>query len=166
MTKRVPCTPLPVQVALSALHADERAEVLRCCTRRMPLARCVDLDAVAGRLRGYVAADVAAVACEAALAAAVEAVRAAEEAGQPEAVESPGFLAGLRVTAAHFEAAAAAAGPSVLRGLTPDIPDVSFEDIGGLEVRRCWDVGAGAGGGGCGSGLSALLHFSQVLISC
>lgn len=127
-------------MTLAALHAGEREEVLRCCTQRMPLAPDVQLAAVAAQLRGYVSADVAAVASEAALACAVQAVHAAETEGRLADVELPEFLAGLRVTAAHFEVAAAALGPAVLRGMAPDVPDVSFDDIGGLEVSSQWGV--------------------------
>lgn len=127
-----------MQVALGALRPEERAEVLRCCTARMPLAPGVQVEAVAARLRGYVAADVAAVAAEAALLCAVEAVRAAEAAGRhvPSAVEEPGFLESLRVSSAHFEAAVERLGPAVLRGLAPEVPAVRWDDIGGLQVGR------------------------------
>lgn len=109
---------------------------MRCVTRRMPLAPDVCLEGVAARLRGYVAADVAAVCSEAALLCASEAVAAAEAAGRVEAVGEPQFLAGLRVRGEHFEAALARLGPSVLRGLAPEVPDdVSWDAIGGLEVR-------------------------------
>ena len=138
-------------MALTALGKRERLEVLHCCTRHMPLADGGDcLDAVAARLHGCVGADVAAVCVEAAMAACVEAVAAAEDlttsggtdamvgggSGGLEAwLQSPAFLAGLRVTPAHFAAAAAAARPSVLRGLAPDVPDdISFDAIGGLQV--------------------------------
>ncbi|PRW18391.1 cell division cycle 48-like protein [Chlorella sorokiniana] len=129
---------LDCEVALGALRAEERAEVLRCCAARMPLAPGVQLDEVAARLRGYVAADVAAVASEAALLCAVEAVRAAEAGGRhvPSAIEDPGFLESLCVTAAHFEAAVERLGPSVLRGLAPEVPAVRWDDIGGLQEAK------------------------------
>ena len=136
-----------LQVALGALQPGERAEVLRCCAGRMPLAPDVQLDAVAARLRGFVAADVAAVAAEAALLCAVEAVRAAEAAGRhvPAMLEEPGFLESLRVSAAHFGAAVERLGPSVLRGLAPEVPAVRWDDIGGLQV---------GGGHGCCRGMA------------
>lgn len=131
-------TPPLRQVALGALQPGERAEVLRCCAGRMPLAPDVQLGAVAARLRGFVAADVAAVAAEAALLCAVEAVQAAEAAGRHVAtvLEEPGFLESLRVSAAHFEAAVERLGPSVLCGLAPEVPAVRWDDIGGLQVGR------------------------------
>ncbi|KAI7845235.1 hypothetical protein COHA_001279 [Chlorella ohadii] len=129
---------LDCEVALGALRPEERAEVLRCCTARMPLAPDVQLDAFAARLRGFVAADVAAVAAEAALLCAAEAVRALEAEGRhvPSALEQPEFLASLRVSAAHFEAAVVRLGPSVLRGLAPEVPAVRWDDIGGLQEAK------------------------------
>lgn len=126
---------LDAEVALGALGEQERLAVLRCCTQRMPLAPCVDLPAIAAQLRGYVAADVAAVASEAGLLCAAEAVQAAEAGGRLAEVGSEGFLAGLLVTAGHFQAAAARLGPSVLRGLSPEVPQVGWDDVGGLQVR-------------------------------
>lgn len=130
-------------MALGALRPEERAEVLRCCAARMPLAPDVQLEAVAARLRGYVAADVAAVAAEAALLCAVEAVRVAEAAGRhvPSALEEPGVLESLRVSGAHFEAAVERLGPAVLRGLAPEVPAVRWDDIGGLQVGAGWAEG-------------------------
>jgi transitional endoplasmic reticulum ATPase len=122
-------------VAFAALHQQERLEVLCCCTQRIPLQEGVELPAVAAQLRGYVAADVAAVCAEAALMRAVEAVHAAEAAGQETTVDAPNFLASVRVGAAHFEAAVARLGPAVLRGLAPEIPEISFDQIRGLQVR-------------------------------
>ena len=129
-------------MAFAALHQQERLEVLRCCTQRMPLQESVELPAVAAQLRGYVAADVAAVCTEAALMCAVEAVHAAEAAGQVAAVDAPEFLASLWVGPPHFEAAVARLGPAVLRGLAPEIPEISFEQIGGLQVRL-WCLACG-----------------------
>ncbi|KAI3435528.1 hypothetical protein D9Q98_001594 [Chlorella vulgaris] len=124
---------LDSEVALGALQAGERLAVLQCCSRHMPLHSDVQLQPIATRLRGFVAADVAAVCAEAALVCAVEAVRVAEAEGRLEAVQGQAFLAGLAVRAAHFEAAEARLGPAVLRGLAPEVPDTRFEDIGGLQ---------------------------------
>ena len=124
------------EVALGALREDERADVLRCCTQRMPLDACVSLPHLAAQLRGYVAVDAAAVCSEAALVCAVEAVRGAEAAGCAAGVEAPDFLSSLRVTDAHFEVAAARLGPAVLRGLAPEVPEVSWDAIGGLAEAK------------------------------
>lgn len=123
------------EVALGVLGEEERLAVLRCCTQRMPLAPDVDLPGIAAQLRGYVAADVAAVASEAGLLCAAAAVGAAEAEGRLAEVEEEAFLAGLRVTPEHFEAAVAQLGPAVLRGLAPEVPQIGWDDVGGLEVR-------------------------------
>ncbi|MFC5995433.1 AAA family ATPase [Pseudonocardia hispaniensis] len=75
--------------------AAARAEILRAAGRNTPLAAEVDLDALAGELEGYSAADCAAVLREAALTAMRESLDAAE------------------VTAAHIAAARAAVPPSL-----------------------------------------------------
>lgn len=137
---------LDSEVALGALGEGERLAVLRCCTRRMPLAPCVDLPGTAARLQGYVAADVAAVASEAGLLCAAAAVEAAEAEGRLAQVEGEAFLAGLRVTAGHFEAAVERLGPAVLRGLAPEVPHIGWDDVGGLEVRLARCIRRAAGG--------------------
>lgn len=110
----------------------------------MPLGPGVCLEQLAHRLRGYTGADVAAVCTEAALRCASEAVAAAESAaggadGMAEEdlsqhLASPKFLASLRVEGRHFEAAVGQLGPAVLRGLSPEVPEVRWEDVGGLQV--------------------------------
>lgn len=111
------------------------AQVLRCATRGMPLGEGVDLALLAQTLRGYTAADCVAVCTEAALRCAAEAVAAVEECGgELGVVASQGFLAALRVEARHVEGAVAVLGPAVLRGLCPELPEVRWEEVGGLQV--------------------------------
>jgi len=113
----------------------------------MPLGADVNLPTLARRLRGHTAADCVAVCTEAALRCASEAVAAAEAAAAAEewgANACPGelghvlasreFVEGLRVEARHLEAAAAVLGPAVLRGVSPEVPEVAWEDVGGLQV--------------------------------
>lgn len=111
-------------------------QVLRCATRKMPLGAGVDLAGLAAQLRGYTAADCVAVCTEAAVRCASEAVAAAEAEGDLEQVASSDWLGALRVERAHFEAAVGQLGPAVLRGLCPELPDVSWEDVGGLEEAK------------------------------
>jgi transitional endoplasmic reticulum ATPase len=75
--------------------AEARAEILRAAGRNIPLAPDVDLDALGAELKGYSAADCAAVLREAALAAMRESLEATE------------------VTSAHIAAARAAVPPSL-----------------------------------------------------
>ncbi|GAB4820477.1 hypothetical protein N2152v2_007523 [Parachlorella kessleri] len=140
---------LDLEVALGPLSLEDRLQVLRCATQSMPLGPSVNLITLAQRLRGHTAADCVAVCTEAALRCASEAVAAAEEAaaaegewGAPRAGElgqvlsSREFLEGLRVEARHLEAAAAVLGPAVLRGVSPEVPEVAWEDVGGLQEAK------------------------------
>ncbi|MGH3711170.1 MAG: AAA family ATPase, partial [Pseudonocardiaceae bacterium] len=75
--------------------ADARAAILRSTARNTPLAADVNLDALAGELAGYSAADCAALIREAALTAMRESLEATE------------------ITAAQLAAARQAVGPSM-----------------------------------------------------
>ena len=133
---------LDAELAFGALGAAEREEVLRCACAGMPLDAGANLASLAARLHGHTAADCAAVCAEAALCAAAEccarlaaetpsALEAAERAAA--AGEAHPVLAGAVVRAEHLEAAAAALGPASLRGLAPEVPDVDWDDVGGLQ---------------------------------
>ena len=98
-----------------------RREILDIHTRGMPLAEDVNLDALAARTHGFVGADLRALATEAAMAA----IRRERE---DDAVET--------VTGADFERALAGVGPSAMREVVAEHPDVSFDDVGGLEDAK------------------------------
>jgi hypothetical protein len=117
---------LDLELRCGPLSDEDRIEVLRACAAGMPLCPTVDLAAVAVGLRGFMAADVGAVCLEAALRCAVHAVEAVEAAGLgEEALADAGWLEGLEVGVAHFEEAAAAVAPSLLRELAgPEVPEV------------------------------------------
>jgi transitional endoplasmic reticulum ATPase len=94
-----------------------RREVLTVHTRGMPLAADVDLDTVAARTHGFVGADLASLAREAAMSALR---RDADREGPPD------------VTAADFERALAAVDPSAMREYVAESPEETFVDVGGL----------------------------------
>lgn len=100
-----------------------RRQILEVHAARMPLDEAVDLEAVAAETHGYVGADLAALAREAAMAA----VRRAGEALD---------AASLRVTPADFAAALKVVGPSAIREVILDAPDVRWADIGGAEAAK------------------------------
>ena len=110
-----------------------RHEILQVHTRGMPLADDVDLDRLADRTHGYTGSDVAALAKEAAMAA----LRRLLPDLDPEQSELPQeLLDSLVVTGADFEEGLAEVAPSALREILVQIPDVSWEDVGGLEEVR------------------------------
>ncbi|WP_425568908.1 AAA family ATPase [Pseudonocardia xishanensis] len=93
--------------------AAARADILRASSRNTPLASDVDLDALAGELDGYSAADCAAILREAALTAMRESLDAAE------------------VTAAHLEKAR--------RTVPPSLDPVQVAELEAYAARRSSD---------------------------
>ena len=95
-----------------------RADILRVCTRTMPIAEGTDLAGIALRCVGYVGADLAALCREAALAAMREGAEA--------------------VAAHHFARAMCSVVPSTRRSTAvAGVGGVTWDDIGGLEdVKR------------------------------
>ncbi|WP_372891383.1 CDC48 family AAA ATPase [Rhodosalinus sp.] len=110
-----------------------RREVLGIHTRGMPLDEDVDLDGLARVTYGFVGADIAALAREAAM----DAVRRLlPEIDLKEEVPAR-ILEDLAVTRADFENALRRVQPSAMREIMIQVPNVSWDDIGGLsEVRE------------------------------
>ncbi len=111
-----------------------RLEILEIHTRGMPLEKDVDLGALADVTHGYAGSDLAALAREAALAAlrrAVPTLDLEKKTIPREALEA------LHVTAADFRDGQKDVQPSALREIVIEIPNVRWEDVGGLaEARR------------------------------
>ena len=110
-----------------------RREILGIHTRGMPLADGVDLDALARRTYGFVGADLAALTREAAL----EAVRRIlpkinlEEAAIPTEI-----LDALSVDTHDFDNALKRVQPSAMREVMVQVPNISWDDVGGLDAAR------------------------------
>ncbi|HIE37422.1 TPA: AAA family ATPase, partial [Candidatus Geothermarchaeota archaeon] len=107
-----------------------RKEILQIHTRNMPLADDVDLDKLADITHGYVGADLAALAKEAAMNALRRFL--------PEIEKSEGeipteVIQKIKVTMNDFFEAMKELQPSALREIMVEIPEVKWEDIGGLE---------------------------------
>ncbi len=111
-----------------------RKEILQIHTRNMPLADDVDLDKLAEVTHGYVGADLAALAKEAAMNALRRFL--------PEIEKSEGeipteVLQKIKVTMEDFYEAMKELQPSALREITVEVPEVHWDDIGGLrEVKQ------------------------------
>jgi transitional endoplasmic reticulum ATPase len=110
-----------------------RREILGIHTRGMPLAPDVDLDDLARRTFGFVGADIAALAREAAL----EAVRRImPRINLSEAVIPTEILDALSVELKDFENALKRVQPSAMREVMVEAPTIRWDDIGGLDAAR------------------------------
>ncbi|WP_254538190.1 AAA family ATPase [Halomarina litorea] len=106
-----------------------RRAVLDVLTRDVPLADDVDLDRVAGRTHGFVGADLERLVREAAL-------RTVRRHGLGPDAERPveaATLADLTVDATDLDDALTSVDPSALREVFVEVPDVTWDDVGGLE---------------------------------
>jgi len=110
-----------------------RREILAIHTRGMPLAEDVDLDDVARITYGFVGADLAALSRE----AAIDALRRNLPNIDLEAAEiPPDVLEQLNVTHDDFMNALKRVQPSALREIMIQVPDVGWDDVGGLEEAK------------------------------
>ena len=107
-----------------------RMEVLRIHTRNMKLSEDVDLAEIAKSTHGYVGADLAALCTEAALQCIREKMDIIDI--EDDTIDAE-VLDAMAVTNEHFRFAMGSTNPSSLRETVVEIPDVSWDDIGGLE---------------------------------
>jgi transitional endoplasmic reticulum ATPase len=106
-----------------------RREILAIHTRGMPLGDTVDLEELARTTHGFVGADLAALARE----AAIEAVRRIMPRLDLDAREiPPEVLEELQVTRDDFLAALKRVQPSAMREVMVQVPNVGWDDIGAL----------------------------------
>ncbi|GLT65041.1 hypothetical protein SLA2020_374940, partial [Shorea laevis] len=111
-----------------------RLEILRIHTRKMKLSDNVDLERIAKDTHGYVGADLAALCTEAALQCIREKMNLIDLGDKSIDAE---ILNSMAVTNEHFQTALATSNPSALRETMVEVPNVTWEDIGGLEnVKR------------------------------
>jgi len=111
-----------------------RFEILQIHTRGMPLGKDVELKNIAEATHGYTGSDIAALAKEAALAA----LRRVMPTLNVEEKAIPGdILEKLTVDRDDFQEGLREVQPSALREIVVDIPNVRWEDVGGLqEVKQ------------------------------
>lgn len=107
-----------------------RLEILRIHTKNMKLADDVDLEQIASETHGYVGSDIASLCSEAAMQQIrekMDLIDLDEDTIDAEVLDSLG------VTMENFRFALGASNPSALRETVVEIPNVKWEDIGGLE---------------------------------
>ena len=121
------------EIVLGVPDIPGRREILAIHTRGMPLDTDVDLDELARITYGFVGADMSALAREAAMETLRRNVpQTAIDAGQITAE----ILEKLRVSRADFTRALKRVQPSALREIMIEVPNVSWDDIGGLEDAK------------------------------
>ena len=111
-----------------------RLEVLRIHTRNMKLDDAVDLEAISKETHGYVGADLAALCTEAALQCIREKMDVIDL--EDDTIDAE-ILNSMAVTMDHFKTALGTSNPSALRETVVEVPNVCWDDVGGLEnVKR------------------------------
>jgi len=111
-----------------------RIEVLRIHTKNMKLAEDVDLPTLSKGSHGFVGADLAQLCSEAAMNCIREKLDLIDL--EEETIDAQ-VLDSMAVSMDHFKAALGIVNPSSLRETVVEVPNVSWDDIGGLdEVKR------------------------------
>jgi transitional endoplasmic reticulum ATPase len=117
------------EIVIGVPDKQGRLEVLQIHTRSMPLEEELDLERLSAVTHGFVGADLAALAREAAM----QALRRALPHVDPETGDIPAdILTNLYVTQADFDMALAEVSPSALREVLVEKPNVKWDDVGGL----------------------------------
>jgi transitional endoplasmic reticulum ATPase len=112
-----------------------RREILEIHTRGMPLAADVDIAHLSAITHGFTGADLAALCREAAMAALRRLLPGMDL--EDAAIIRSQQLLDIEVAMADFTAALREVEPSALREVLVELPDVGWEDVGGLEeVKR------------------------------
>jgi transitional endoplasmic reticulum ATPase len=108
----------------------------------MKLDEDVDPESIARETHGFVGADIAALCTEAAMQCIREKMDLIDI--EDEQIDAE-ILDSMAVSQDHFRHALQQSNPSSLRETVVEVPNVSWDDIGGLEdvkVRLCFSVGA------------------------
>ncbi|NJL05253.1 MAG: CDC48 family AAA ATPase [Chloroflexaceae bacterium] len=118
------------EIAIGVPDKIGRREILEIYTRGMPLTEEVDLERLASKTHGFVGADLESLCREAALRALR---RMLPELDFAQASIPYDVLMRLEITRADFEGALNDVEPSAIREIFTEIPDVRWDDIGGLQ---------------------------------
>ena len=118
------------EISIPTPDRNGRLEILRIHTRGMPLSDDVDLKRIADLSHGFVGADLEALAKEAAMSCVRDILPYVDFHTQEIPYER---IAGLEVSMRHFMNALLETEPSATREVFVEIPDVTLNDIGGLD---------------------------------
>jgi transitional endoplasmic reticulum ATPase len=121
------------EIELRVPDRDGRSEILQIHTRGMPLEDDVDMEEIADITHGFVGADLAALSRESAMNALR---RILPELDLEEQTIPQEVLEKLFVTNDNFMEALKSINPSALREVFIEVPDIRWEDIGGLQELK------------------------------
>ena len=117
------------EIEVGVPDRDGRKEILQVHTRNMPLAEGIDLDEYAENTHGFVGADLESLAKESAM----HALRRIRPQLDLESDEiDADVLNAIQVTEGDFKEAIKGIEPSALREVFVEVPDVTWNDVGGL----------------------------------
>lgn len=119
-----------IEIGVPSRHG--RYEVLLVHTRGMPIAQDVDLKEIAAKTHGFVGADIAALAKEAAM----HTLRKILPKIDFDKPLTPEILSKLVVSKVNFDEAMKITEPSAMREVLLEIPNTRWEDVGGLELLK------------------------------
>ncbi len=121
------------EIEIGVPDRDGRKEIMQIHTRGMPLGDDVDLEELSDNTHGYVGADLASLAREAAMNALREIlpeIKLEDKRIPSETLEK------LEVTKNNFQDARQQVEPSAMREVLVQVPDTNWDDIGGLEETK------------------------------
>ncbi|WP_144798134.1 CDC48 family AAA ATPase [Halorubrum depositum] len=121
------------EIEVGVPDRDGRKEILQVHTRNMPLVDEIDLDEYAENTHGFVGADLESLAKESAM----HALRRIRPELDLESDEiDADVLNSIQVTEEDFKEAMKGIEPSALREVFVEVPDVSWDQVGGLEDTK------------------------------
>lgn len=121
------------EIEIGVPSEPDRIEIMKIHTRGMPLAEDVSLNVLAQQTHGFVGADLAALARE----AAIRALRRYLPDLDLDAEEIPqDVLDSLKVLGSDFRSAQRDVGPSAMREVMLEVSHVKWENVGGLESAK------------------------------
>ncbi|MDD1685051.1 MAG: CDC48 family AAA ATPase [Methanoregula sp.] len=121
------------EIEIGVPSEPDRIEILKIHTRGMPLGDDVSLDVLAQQTHGFVGADLAALARE----AAIRALRRYLPELDLDAEEIPQeVLDTLKVYASDFRSAQRDVGPSAMREVMLEVSHVKWQNVGGLDTAK------------------------------
>ena len=121
------------ELELGVPDKEGRKEILQIHTRNMPIAEDVNLDDIASSIHGFVGADIAALAREAAMSSLKRILPKIDLETEEIPTE---VLENLNVQKADFIEAKKSVEPSALREVFVEVPNIRWSNIGGLEVVK------------------------------